>query len=159
MMRTLFLLAACFAAWLLRPRNPLRSTVTEAWARATPPGAQTGAAYVTLTNTGAADDQLLSAATPVAGVAQIHTTLTENGVTKMRPLASLDVKPGAPVMFKPGGMHIMLMQLKQPLKAGQTFPLTLTFAKAGKVEITVKVQKVGAMTGMDMGDMPGMNMK
>jgi len=96
----------------------------------------------------------------VAGEAQLHTTITDNGVMKMRPVSAIDLKPGASVTLKPGGMHVMLMDLKQPLKNGDSFPIALTFEKAGKVNATVKVQKAGAMSGgMDMGDMPGMNMK
>jgi periplasmic copper chaperone A len=78
---------------------------------------------------------------------------------EMRPLASLDVKPGATVAMKPGGYHIMLTGLKQPLKEGDQFPLHLQFAKAGSVDATVKVEKIGAMSGMgdmNMKDMPGM---
>ena len=132
--------------------------VTGAWARATPGGAKTGAAYVTVTDSGTSDDTLVGAATPVAAEAQLHTMTEENGVMKMRPLAAIAVKPGSPVVLKPGGMHIMLMGLKQPLTEGQTFPLTLKFAKAGTVETTVKVAKAGAMSGTDMGGMKGMNM-
>jgi copper(I)-binding protein len=74
---------------------------------------------------------------------------------KMRPLPAVDIKAGGQAELKPGGMHIMLVGLAAPLKEGQTFPLTLTFEKAGKVEVTVTVEKAGAM-----GDraMPGMKM-
>jgi periplasmic copper chaperone A len=125
--------------------------VTDAWARAMPAGAKTGAAYVTVANTGNSDDTLVGASTPVATEAQLHTTITDNGVMKMRPVSAIDVKPGATVTLKPGGMHLMLTGLKQPLSEGQSFPLTLNFAKAGKIEATVQVRKVGAMSGMDMG--------
>jgi len=160
-MMRLSLIAAAYAAGLAAAAaaEPSAIAVTDAWARATPPGAKTGAAYVTVTNTGKAADRLMSAATPVAGAAQLHTTLTENGVMKMRPVAAIDLKPGASVTLKPGGMHLMLMDLKQPLKQGESFPLALTFEKAGKIEADVTVQKAGAMSSMDMGNMPGMNMK
>jgi hypothetical protein len=162
MMRSLLFAAVCAASIAGAAAAEQSSIViTNAWARATPPGAKTGAAYVTVTNKGAAPDKLLSAATPVAGEAQLHTTINDNGVMKMRPVTAIDLKPGASVTLKPGGMHLMLMDMKQPLKAGDSFPLALTFAKAGKVETSVKVQKAGAMSsGMGaMGDMPGMNMK
>ena len=160
-MMRLTLIAAASAAGIAfaAAAEPSAITVTEAWARATPPGAKTGAAYVTVTNKGKEADKLLSATTPVAGEAQLHTTLTENGVMKMRPVSAIDLKPGASVTLKPGGMHLMLMDLKQPLKQGESFPLALTFEKAGTVEANVKVQKVGAMSAMDMENMPGMNMK
>ena len=136
--------------------------VTDAWSRATPPGAKAAAAYITIANSGADGDQLVAASTPVAGKAQVHTTINANGVMQMRPVPALDVKPGATVTMKPGGYHIMLTELKQPLKVGESFPLHLQFAKAGAVDTTVSVQKIGAMSGMgdmNMKDMPGMNMK
>jgi periplasmic copper chaperone A len=131
--------------------------VTDAWSRATPAGAKAAAAYITIANSGADGDQLVAVTTPVAGKAQVHTTINANGVTEMRPVKALDVKPGAKVTMKPGGYHIMLTELKQPLKEGESFPLHLQFAKAGAIDTTVAVQKIGAMSGMK--DMPGMNMK
>ncbi len=156
-------IAAAIVAGLLQPAAAQGTKpaieVTDAWARAMPPGARTGAVYVTLANKGTSDDQLVGASTPVAAKAQLHTTITDNGVMKMRPLAKLDVKPGASVTFKPGGMHVMLLGVSKRLAEGQSFPLTLDFAKAGKIETTVRVEKVGAMTGMEMGGpMKGMNM-
>jgi periplasmic copper chaperone A len=129
--------------------------VTDAWARATPTGATTGAAYVTVANHGTSADRLVSVSTPVAAMAQLHNTTNDNGVMKMRPVAGLDLKPGASFALKPGGYHVMLTGLKQPLAEGQSFPLTLTFEHAGPVETTVKIAKAGAMGGSDMG---GMNM-
>ncbi len=124
--------------------------VERPWARATPTGAKTGAAYATLINNGSSSDSLLSATTPVADKVQFHSTSEENGVSRMREMDTVEVAPGARVTFSPGGMHIMVVGLKQPLKEGQTFPLTLTFEKAGKVDVTVPVAKVGAMRGGSM---------
>ena len=123
------------------------------WARATPTGAKTGAAYVTLINNGSSGDRLLAAKTPVADAVQFHSVSEENGVSRMRELRAVEVPPGGKVTFSPGGMHIMLVGLKQPLKEGQTFPLSLTFEKAGKVDVTVSIAKVGAMQHGDMGPM------
>ncbi|SRR5258708_4952935 len=127
--------------------------VERPWARATPAGAKTGAAYVTLVNNGGSGDGLLSAATPVADQVQFHSASEENGVSRMREMRTVEVPPGVRVAFSPGGLHIMLVGLKQPLKEGQTFPLTLTFEKAGKIDVMVSVAKVGAMQGGDMGTM------
>jgi periplasmic copper chaperone A len=131
--------------------------VEGAWARPTPGAARTGAAYMTLTNGGAADDRLISVATPVAGMADVHVTTEENGVMKMRPAGAIDVKPGVPTRLQPGGLHVMLMDLKAPLADGQTFPLTLTFEKAGKVDVSVHVQRTApggaGMPGMGAGGM------
>lgn len=127
------------------------------WARATPPGAKTGAVYLTLVNRGAADDKLLGATTPLAAMAGLHSEIMANGVMEMRPLKSVDVPPGGKAVLKPGGRHIMLMGLKQPLKRGGHFPLTLRFAHAAPMTVQVEIAKVGAagpaMGGMDMKDM------
>jgi copper(I)-binding protein len=129
--------------------------ITHAWARATAATAKTGGAYLTIANKGASDDRLVAVAGTVAAKAELHVTSMDNGVMKMRPLPAVDIKAGGQAELKPGGMHIMLVGLAAPLKEGQTFPLTLTFEKAGKVEVTVTVEKAGAM-----GDraMPGMKM-
>ncbi|MGL3108836.1 copper chaperone PCu(A)C [Bradyrhizobium sp. BR 1432] len=127
--------------------------VERPWARATPGGAKTGATYLTLINNGESPDQLLGATTPVADKVQFHSTTEENGMSRMREMPVVDLVPHAKTTFDPGGMHIMLVDLKQPLKEGQTFSLSLTFAKAGKVDVTVPVAKVGAMRPSDMAPM------
>ncbi|HUK07355.1 MAG TPA: copper chaperone PCu(A)C [Stellaceae bacterium] len=129
--------------------------VQHAWARATPAGAKTAALYMTLVNHGPADDRLLSVTTPAAGKAEVHSTTTENGVTRMRPAGALTVTPGTPTELKPGGYHVMLMDLKAPLVAGQSVTLSLTFEKAGTVNATASVEKAGSM---GPSDMPGMKM-
>jgi periplasmic copper chaperone A len=127
--------------------------VDQPWARATPAGAKSGAAYMTLINNGSASDRLLAATTPVADKIQFHSVSEDNGVSRMREMHDVVVAPGARVTFSPGGMHVMLVGLKQPLKEGQIFPLSLTFEKAGKVDVTVSIAKVGAMQHGDMGPM------
>lgn len=128
--------------------------VEHAWARATPAGARTGAVYLTIVNNGSAEDKLNgAAAASVAAKAQLHSMTMENGVMRMRPLAGVAVKGGDRVELDPkNGMHIMLLGLKAPLKAGETFPMTLDFDKAGAVAVTVAVEKAGAM-GMSGGKM------
>jgi len=122
-------------------------TVEHAWARATPKGAPNAAVYLTLVNNGSETDRLIGASSPVADNIQFHEELDENGVSKMRALQSIEVAPGAPVVLKPSGLPLML-RIKQQLKEDETFPLTLTFEKAGLIEATVKVGKVGAMDDM-----------
>jgi len=117
--------------------------VKDAWARATPGMAQNGAAYLTIEASTA--DRLIGAETPVAAKAELHTMKIESGIMKMRPLTGIDLPAGEPVALKPGAVHIMLVGLKGPLRPGQSFPLTLHFAKAGTREVTVAVEKVGAM--------------
>jgi copper(I)-binding protein len=119
--------------------------VEQAWARATTPSAKTGATYLTDRNTGSEPDSILSMETPVAGQAVAHQTRLEGDVSRMSEAGPLSVPPGGALEMKPGGTHIMLMDLKGGLKVGQQFPLTVTFEKAGKVEVPVTVGKPGAL--------------
>ena len=116
--------------------------VSNAWARATPGKAENGAAYLTIQSPTA--DRLLSLSSPVAKKAELHTMSMEGMVMKMRPLADLDIPAGQPVTLKPGGQHVMLLGLDAPLREGQSFPLTLTFEKAGTRTVTVAIEKPGA---------------
>jgi len=127
--------------------NPPAVQAVNVWARATPQGVKTGAAYMTLINRGQADDRLVGVTTPVAGEAEIHSMTFESGVMMMRPVPGIDVKAGATAMLKPGGYHVMLMDLKQPLVEGQSFPITLSFEKSGPVQVTAKIGGIGAMDG------------
>ena len=116
--------------------------VHEAWARASAGASTTGAAYVTLMG-GAQPDSLIGASTPVAASATVHVSTNDNGVMKMRPAPAVPVPSGQMVTFSPNGSHIMLMGLKQPLTAGQTFPLTLMFAHAAPITVDVQVRGIG----------------
>lgn len=138
----MFLLAAtllAFAPASARADGPM-IMASDAWARPTPGGAKTGAAYLTLMEHGGTADHLTGASTPAAERAEVHETRMQDGVMRMRPVESLEVPAGGMVALTPGGLHLMLMGLKHPLKAGETFPVTLSFAKSGNVEITVTVQ-------------------
>jgi periplasmic copper chaperone A len=126
-------------AALAQPAGP---EVSNAWARATAPGAQDGVAYLTIQSPTA--DRLVGASTPVAKKAELHTMSMQGMVMKMRPMAGLDIPAGQAITLKPGGQHVMLMGLNQPLREGQSFPLTLDFAKAGPRTVTVAVEKPGA---------------
>jgi hypothetical protein len=115
------------------------------WSRATPGGAKVGGGYLSIENTGAEPDRLVSVQVPFAGKTEIHEMATANGVMTMRPLeAGIAIAPGAKVEFKPGGYHIMFMELKQPLKQDERLKGTLTFEKAGPVEVEFKVEAIGA---------------
>jgi copper(I)-binding protein len=127
------------------------------WARPTPKGARTGAVYLSLENTGSEADSLVSANSPAAGKTQVHKTTNEGGVMKMRPAEGVELAPGATVEFKPGGYHIMLLDLRQTLAEGQTVPLTLTFAKAGTIQIDVRVEKSSDESGSGMMHGQGMD--
>ena len=117
-------------------------TVSAPWARATAGGQNTGAAYLTLLSP--APDQLTGASTPVADAAEVHENVMDGTVMRMRSVPFLDLPAGNPVTLAPGGYHIMLMHLHAPLVAGQSFPLRLTFAHAGPMDVMVSVAKLGA---------------
>lgn len=122
-------------------------SIEKPWSRATPSGAPVGAGYVTLKNTGSAADKLVSATADVAGKVEIHEMSMDNGVMKMRAVNGLEIPAGKSVELKPGGYHIMFMQLKQPLKAGDAVKGVLTFEKAGAVPVEYKVEAMGAGGG------------
>lgn len=119
--------------------------VNAAWARATPPGAKVGAAYGTIVNDGTSADRLVRVTSPAAEEASFHETVEQDGVAQMRPLEKgLSVAGGETVVLAPGGLHIMLMGLKGPLKAGEVLPLTLVFEKAGPIPLDLPILPVGA---------------
>jgi len=116
--------------------------VSSPWARATPSRSENGVAYLTIQSPAA--DRLVSVSSPVAKKVELHTMSMQDMVMKMRPLAGLDIPAGQPVSLKPGGEHVMLLGLNRPLLEGQSFPLTLTFEKAGSLTVSVPVEKAGA---------------
>jgi len=118
--------------------------VLAAQSPAPPPGAPTAAVYVSLRNTGTQVDELLGASTPVAGMAMIHGQKLEGGVMRMRAEASLPIAPGATLAMHAGGTHLMLMDLKHPLLAGQRVPIVLRLARAGEVRAEVLVLPLGS---------------
>jgi copper(I)-binding protein len=134
--------------------------ITQAWSRATPGGAKVAGGYLTIENKGSAPDRLIGGSADVAGKVQVHEMATNNGVMTMRPLdKGLAIEPGKTVKLAPGSYHLMILDLKSPLKQGDKLPVTLEFEKAGKVKITFDVQGVGAQAPnagghMDMKKMP-----
>jgi copper(I)-binding protein len=119
--------------------------ISQAWSRATPSGAKVGGAYLTIENKGSAADKLIGGSGDIAGRVEIHEMTMEGGVMKMRPLdKGLVIESGKTVKLAPGGYHIMLMDLKAQLKQGEKVPVTLQFEKAGKVNVSLDVQGVGA---------------
>jgi len=119
--------------------------VTQPWARATPKGASTGAAYLTVANTGSNTARLSCASTAVAAKCQIHEMAMSNGVMKMRPVeGGIEIKPGQTLTLKPGGYHLMLEGLKAQLKAGETVEATLTSSDGASVKVAFPVAAIGA---------------
>jgi len=151
------LLSACDKA----PEAPVASetaasiiAITAPWSRETAPGQNAGGAFMTIANNGTAADRLTGGSTPVAGRVEVHTVSMDGGVMRMRQLEDgLEVPAGGEVTLKPGSFHVMLMDLKQPLKVGDKVPLTLTFKGAGTVETELVVKPAGAMaSGMAHGE-------
>jgi periplasmic copper chaperone A len=119
--------------------------ITQAWTRATPGGAKIGGGFLTIENKGTAADKLIGATADGAGKIEVHEMAMNDGVMKMRPVdGGLTIDPGKTVKLAPGGLHLMMMDLKNPLKQGDKMPVTLQFEKAGKVAVTLDVQGVGA---------------
>ena len=136
-------LAAILA--LASPGQASGIMVTKAFARASAsPSATSGAAYISLMNHGPVDDRLLSVATPAAKTAEIHKSEIVDGVMKMDPVGALDLPSHGMLEMKPGGYHIMLMGLTQPLKKGEEIEMTLTFEKAGEVKVKMPVGGVAS---------------
>jgi len=135
-------------------------TISGAWARATPPGAPTAGAYLTISNRGSSDDTLVAVASPAAASSELHQMAMNNGVMTMRALPDGIVIPaGQSVSLTPDGYHVMLVSLAAPLKVGTTVPLTLTFAHAGSVEVNLPVLPIGSKgpkPDAGMGGMKGM---
>ena len=152
MVKALVLIGALAAAGAAMAQTG-QVEIKDAWARATPAKAETGAAYLTIVSP--VPDELVSASSPVAKKVGLHTMTMEGNVMKMRPLDKVDVPANQPVTLKPGGVHIMLEGLNEPLQPGKSFPLTLSFEKAGQKQVEVAVEKAGAMApaghaGMNM---------
>ena len=123
--------------------------VSDPWSQELPPNAPTVAAYFVIHNTGATPDRLLSAETPVADKAELHEHVMQGALMKMQQVPSVAVPAKGDLTFAPMAYHVMLLGLKDRsvLADGKQFPLTLTFEKAGKVQVDVSVQKAPPMTG------------
>ncbi len=114
------------------------------FARATPPGAQSGGAFFTVHNAGHQADRLLAVASPAAAAAELHRMTMDGNVMKMRAVDAIDIAAGATVTLGTAGYHVMLTGLKHPLVAGQSVPLTLTFERAGRVDVSASVEPLVA---------------
>ncbi|QWD97963.1 copper chaperone PCu(A)C [Polynucleobacter sp. MG-5-Ahmo-C2] len=117
--------------------------IENAYTRATMPGQQVAGGFMKIENKGNSTDQLLSANSPIAGEVQLHEMAMEGNVMKMRQVKDIAVPAGGAVELKPGGLHLMFMNIKAPLSAGETVPVKLKFAKAGEVEVKMPVNAMG----------------
>lgn len=127
-------------AVLLAAVMPLK--IEDPWARATPPGAKVGAAYMKITS--ATADKLVGASSPAAARVEMHVTEKKGDVMRMREVKAYDIPAGGSFELAPGGAHLMLVDLKAPLKEGAKVPLTLRFEKAGEMKVELQVRALGA---------------
>ena len=152
-LKKLVLASSAFLALALASTMPVQAAdydvgsihITAPWARATPKGASSGAAYLTVTNKGGAPDRMSCVSSDVSSRCEIHTMTMDNGVMKMRPVeGGLEIKPGETVTLKPSSFHVMLTGLKEPLEQGKTAEATLQFEKAGTVKVDFPIMAIGA---------------
>jgi len=124
--------------------------IAHPWTRATPKGASVAGGFLKITNIGATADRLVGASSPVAARGEIHEMAMVEGIMRMRPLAAgLEIKGGQTIELKPGSYHIMFMDLKRPLEKGERIKGTLSFERAGSIEVEFVVEAMGARTSGD----------
>lgn len=122
------------------------------WSRPAAAGVPMGVAYLSIANNGTEPEVLTGASSPAAASVQFHQTTISEGMARMRPLGEVTIAPGATVKFEPGGIHLMLVDLKAPLEAGKPVSLILEFRKAGRITVQLSVENsdlpaTGATTG------------
>jgi copper(I)-binding protein len=151
-MRTLIFSLALLAAACGAPQEPAAPeaaapapgvSVSEMWATPTPGGVSVSAGYLTITNGGDTADQLTGASTPRAGRVELHTMTMNNGVMEMTQIPSAEIPAGGSALFAPGGNHLMFIDVTQPFAIGEEIPVTLVFAQAGEVQISLPVRAGG----------------
>ena len=128
-------------------------TVVDPYVRLAPPNAPATGAFMVIKNNGEQDTKVIKAANPASKITELHTHLNEGGVMKMRPVAAIEVKAKGEAVLKPGGLHVMLIDLKAPMAEGDMVPITLTFDDGSSKTIDAKVMRPTA------GGMPGMGHK
>ena len=139
---------AVFALCLFATSAFAQVRIDDAWARATAPGAKIGAGYMTIRS--AAADRLIGATSPAAAKVELHLTEKKGDVMRMRQVKAYDIPAGGSFELSPGGAHLMLVELKAPLKEGAKVPVTLRFEKAGEVKVELQVRALGASGGHPM---------
>lgn len=116
-------------------------TVTDAWVRESPMVERAGAAYMVIQNGGSAEDRLLAATTNAAATVELHESKEMNGMMTMEPVEAIVIPAGGQAELKPGGLHVMLIDLQAPLAAGDEVSLTLRFERAGEMTVTAVVRE------------------
>ena len=133
---TIFLLAAAPAMAQIKIEN--------AWSRATPPGAKIAVGYMIIRNDSSAPDRLVAASSPAAERVETHVTVKEGDIFRMREVKGYPIPAHGSFELKPGGAHLMFVDIKRPFKEGDKIPATLRFEKAGEVKVEFLVGRLGA---------------
>ena len=124
--------------------------IDKPWARATAPGASVAGGYMVIRNAGAATDRLVSASSPASAKVELHLHINDNGVMRMREVPGYDVPAKGSFELKPGGAHLMFMDIKRPFKEGEKVPVKLKFEKAGEVSAEFQVGGMGGASAPSM---------
>jgi copper(I)-binding protein len=132
------------AAALIASPAAAQIKIENAWARATAPGSKIAAGYMVIHNGAAAPDRLIGATSPAAEWVQTHVTIKDGDVFRMREVKGYDIPAKGGFELKPGGAHLMFVNIKAPFKEGQSVPATLRFERAGEVKIEFRVGRLGA---------------
>ncbi|HEX5766752.1 MAG TPA: copper chaperone PCu(A)C [Burkholderiales bacterium] len=138
------LLAAALFLFTLQALAQGDIEVREAWSRATPPGAKLGVAYMEIRNRGPQAERLIAASTPLARSVEMHVTQRDGEVMKMRQVQGFDIPARERITLRPGGSHLMLVDIAKPLEKGERFRMRLRFERAGEMEIELQVQEQGS---------------
>lgn len=125
-------------------------SIEKPWARATVPGAAIGGGYLVIRNRGTAGDRLVAVTSPASARVEMHEMAIERDVMRMREVKGVDIPAKGAVEFKPGGYHLMFMELKAPLKQGDKVPVTLRFEKSGELKAEFAVEARGAASSHSM---------
>jgi periplasmic copper chaperone A len=141
-MRFIALLLACLPGWAIG-----QVEIEKPWTRATPPGINIAAGYMTIRNNSAAADRLVSVSSPAAAKVETHVHIKDGDIVRMREVKGYEVPAKGVLELKPGGAHLMFVDLKRPFKDGETVPATLKFEKGGELAVQFHVGRVGASGG------------
>jgi copper(I)-binding protein len=132
--------------------------LVKAWTRATPPGATVAAGYMSVRNNGAQADRLVSVTSPASARVETHITIRDGSISRMREVKGYEIPAGGSLELKPGGAHLMFVDIKAPFKQGEKVPMTLKFQRAGEVKAELQVEGMGSMGAHHSSEMPGMKM-
>ena len=137
--------ALLFALALAASPALAQVSIDQPWMRATAPGAKVAGGFMTVYNKGAAPDRLVAASSPLAERVELHVHINDGGVLKMRQVPAIEVPANGRFELKPGGTHLMFMNVKREIKQGESVPVTLKFEKAGELQAEYAVGGLGAM--------------